>query len=170
MTTTDDPHTTTPQSAGSAAPAASADAVQPADSAGTADSAVRFALKPESEHPGIVQGAWWPRTRDLAAELPPLIAVLDANWTEITRATVNVAMWPDIPNVLRAGKHNVHIGWFDTEQQPDDLCVLTYLAGRWDLLVIPPETEPERAALLMAAAADVDNHQTSSALMADTGR
>jgi Family of unknown function (DUF5994) len=129
--------------------------------------AVRVSLKPACEHPGTVQGAWWPRSRDLAAELPPLIAVLDRSWSEINRATVNVTMWPDVPHVLRAGGHNVHIGWFDAEQEADDLCVLTYLAGRWDLLVVPPETDPDRAARLMAAASDVDNHQTSRDLMSD---
>lgn len=132
----------------------------------SSDTAIRLALKPACEHPGTVQGAWWPRSRDLAAELPPLIAVLDRNWTEINRATVNVTMWPQIPHVLRAGRHNVHVGWFDAEQQPDDICLLTYLAGRWDLLVVPPETGADRAAGLMAAASDVDNHQTSSELMA----
>jgi hypothetical protein len=75
-------------------------------------------------------------------------------------------MWPEIPDVVRAGPHNVHVGWFDTEQEPDDICVLTFLAGRWDLLVVPPETDPDRAAALMAAASDVDNTQTASELMA----
>ena len=135
----------------------------------TADSGARVSLKPACEHRGVVQGAWWPRSRDLAVELPPLIAVLDENWTQITRATVNVTMWPDIPHVLHTGGHNVHVGWFDAEQQPDDICVLTYLAGRWDLLVVPPETHPDRAAMLMATAADVANHQTSSALLAEAG-
>lgn len=133
----------------------------------------RVSLKPSTMHPGAVQGAWWPRqgawwprTRDLTVELPPLVAVLDENWTEIDRATVNVNMWPEIPDVLRAGPHNVHVGWFDTEQEPDNICVLTYLTGRWDLLVVPPETDPDRAAVLMAAASDVHNKQTASDLMA----
>ena len=132
----------------------------------SSEPAVRVSLKPTSMYPGAVQGAWWPRSRDLTVELPPLVAVLDEHWTEIDRATVNVTMWPEIPDVVRAGPHNVHVGWFDTEQEPDDICVLTYLAGRWDLLVVPPETDPDRAAALMAAASDVDNTQSASDLLA----
>jgi len=138
----------------------------PAAQEESSEPAVRVSLKPTSTHPGAVQGAWWPRSRDLTVELPPLVAVLDENWTEIDRATVNVTMWPEIPDVVRAGPHNVHVGWFDTEQEADDICVVTYLAGRWDLLVVPPETAPDRAAALMAAASDVGNTQTASELMA----
>ena len=154
MTTTD-AHTAmpTPTSADSA------------DSVDCTELAVRLSLKPSSEHPGSVQGAWWPRSRDLTVELPPLIAVLDSEWTQIDRATVNVTMWPEIPDVVRTGVHNVHVGWFDTEQERDDICLLTYLAGRWDLLVIPPETGLERAAQLMAEAADVDDRQTATELL-----
>lgn len=47
---------------------------------------------------------------------------------------------------------NVHVGWF-TEQDADKLILLSFTVGRWDLLVIPPETEPAAAARLMAAAA-----------------
>jgi Family of unknown function (DUF5994) len=38
--------------------------------------AARIRLKPRSDHRGMVDGAWWPRSRDLARELPPLIAAL----------------------------------------------------------------------------------------------
>jgi hypothetical protein len=129
----------------------------------------RVSLKPRTEHPGMVNGAWWPRSRDLAAELPPLIAALDAAWGRIHRVTVNVRMWPEIPKRLVAGSHTIRVGWFDAEQDRHDLCVLSHSCApyRWDLAVVPPETDSENAARLMACAADIHNKQTASALVAD---
>ena len=129
--------------------------------------AARVSLKPASNHPGMVNGAWWPRSRDLVRELPPLIAVLDEAWGQVNRATVNVHMWPDVPKKVRTGTHTVRVGWFGAEQDPHDICLLSYhRGGRWDLLVIPPELDPDAAARLMAISAEVGNLQTASALLA----
>jgi hypothetical protein len=133
----------------------------------TAPSAARISLKPASDRPGMVNGAWWPRSRDLALELPPLIAVLDKAWRRINRVTVNARMWPVVPRRVLTGTHVVHVGWFDAEQDPHDICLLATNVGRWDLVVVPPEFSPARAARVMAAAADVHNKQTASALVAD---
>lgn len=132
-------------------------------------SEARVSLKPFSRYPGMVNGAWWPRSRDLTAELPALIAVLDKAWGQINRVTVNVRMWPQIPKRVRAGTHIVRVGWFDAEQDPNDLCLISHgsAPGRWDLLVVSPETDPARAAQLMATASDVGNKQTASALVDD---
>ena len=131
------------------------------------DPDARISLKPSSRHPGMVNGAWWPRSRDLAAELPALITALDQAWGQINRVTVNVRMWPSVPRKVRTGSHVVRVGWFDAEQDPNDLCLLSYRSapGRWDLLVVPPETEPGRAARLMAAASEAGNNETASALL-----
>ena len=132
-------------------------------------SEARISLKPFTRHPGVVNGAWWPRSRDLTRELPGLIAVLDESWGQINRVTVNAGMWPRISKRVQTGPHIVRVGWFDAEQDPHDLCVISYgsAPGRWDLLVVPPDTEPGQAARLMAAASDVGNKQTASALLAD---
>lgn len=131
-------------------------------------SSARISLKPPSEHPGMVYGAWWPRSRDLTAELPALVAALDAVWGQINRVTVNVRMWPRIPKRVVTGSHVVRLGWYDAEQDPHDVCLLSYSRApyRWDLVVVPPETDPEAAAHLMAVAGDVHNMQTASALVA----
>ena len=36
---------------------------------------LRLRLKPRGPVTGFVDGGWWPRSRDLAAELPALLAV-----------------------------------------------------------------------------------------------
>lgn len=128
---------------------------------------VRLRLKQPSDHPGMVNGAWWPRSRDLTRELPPLIAVLDPVWGRIYHVTVQVDMWPEIPNKVVTGDHVVRVGWFDAEQDRNDICLISLRGGgRWDLLVVPPELDAETAQRLMATAATSGNLQSASALLA----
>lgn len=129
----------------------------------------RFALAPEGSSPALLDGAWWPYSRDLAVELPPLIALLDKRWDRITHVTVNPAHWPEIPHKVPVPGHVVKAGWFAAEQDPHKLMLLSYRTGRWDLLVVPPETDPETAAWLMAAATDPRRTSTASRLMDEAG-
>lgn len=126
----------------------------------------RLALKPAGAARGLLDGAWWPRSRDLARELPALTDVLDHRWARITRITVNPTYWPVIPRKVPVTGHVVHVGWFEAEQDPHKLLLLSYAVGRWDLLVIPPESSEPAAARLMSAATDPYNRCTASALIA----
>ncbi|MEV1035858.1 DUF5994 family protein [Streptomyces sp. NPDC050204] len=126
---------------------------------------LRLVLAPAGSSPALVDGAWWPRSRDLTAELPPLMAVLDPLWGRITRVTVNPTYWPVVPRKVQVAGHLVHVGWFKAEQDPHKLLLLSYTTGRWDLLVIPPGTGPATAARLMTAAADPLRALTASGLM-----
>ncbi|MFF4570463.1 DUF5994 family protein [Streptomyces sp. NPDC001410] len=130
----------------------------------------RLVLAPADTAPALIDGAWWPRSRDLKAELPVLIEVLDPLWGRITRVTVNPAFWPVIPRKVPVHGHVVHVGWFDAEQDPHKLLLLSYTVGRWDLLVIPPETEPVTAARLMAMAADPSRSLTATGLIHEAER
>ncbi len=125
----------------------------------------RLVLTPKTTLSGQLDGAWWPRTRDLAAELPALVAALAEPWGRITRVTVNPTRWPVIPHKVPVAGHTLHVGWF-TEQDPDKLILFSYTVGRWDLLVVPPQTAPASAARLMAAAAVPGSVLTSRALIA----
>ncbi|MFF3359764.1 DUF5994 family protein [Streptomyces sp. NPDC002917] len=125
----------------------------------------RLSLAPAGTDPALLDGAWWPRSRDLTAELPALTAVLDPLWGRITRVTVNPTVWPVIPQKVPVRGHVVHVGWFKAEQDPNKLLLLSYTTGRWDLLVIPPQTDPGTAAWLLTAAADPARSLTASGLM-----
>lgn len=128
---------------------------------------VRLALKSEGASHGLLDGAWWPRSRDLLRELPALTDVLDPLWGRITRIAVNPEHWPVIPREVPVHGHVVRVGWFTPEIDPHKLLLLSYGTGRWDLLIIPPETGAEPAARLMAAASDRDGPPlTASALIA----
>ncbi|MET9464902.1 DUF5994 family protein [Streptomyces sp. NPDC006544] len=126
----------------------------------------RLSLTPKSSLAGQLDGAWWPRSRDLGAELPALAAALDAPWGRVTRVSVNPGRWPVVPRTVAVDGRLLHVGWF-AEQDPDKLILLSYTVGRWDLLVIPPETEPAAAARLMAAAAIPGSVLTAGVLMAN---
>lgn len=131
--------------------------------------AARIRLKPRSDHRGMVDGAWWPGSRDLSIELPPLIAALErqSGWAAIQHVTVNVRMWPEIPKKVCTGDHVVRVGWFDAEQDPNDICLISISQrARWDLLVVPPEFDQESAVRLMVRASAPGTSQTASALLA----
>ncbi|MBW8705592.1 hypothetical protein MBT84_38900 [Streptomyces sp. MBT84] len=129
--------------------------------------AARLALKIDGTSRGLLDGAWWPRSRDLLSELPALTDVLDPLWGRITRIAVNPEHWPVIPRKVPVDGHIVKVGWFTPEIDPHKLLLLSYGTGRWDLLVIPPETGAASAARLMAAASDYDGPPlTASALIA----
>ena len=132
----------------------------------TPGGAPRLSLRPESRTQGRLDGAWWPRSDDLAVELPPLVAVLDRLWGRITRVTVHEGSWLGLPARVPVGVHVVRLGWFDAEQEPGDLCLFSYKVGRWDLLVVPPDCAPARAARLMASASDVRETRGAGALLA----
>ncbi|MFD9041634.1 DUF5994 family protein [Streptomyces bottropensis] len=129
--------------------------------------AARLALKTDGASRGLLDGAWWPRSRDLLSELPALTDVLDPLWGRITRIAVNPEHWPVIPRKVPVEGHVVKVGWFTPQIDPHKLLLLSYGTDRWDLLIIPPETGAESAAQLMAAASDHDGPPlTASALIA----
>ena len=115
----------------------------------------RIALKPMSPSSGRVEldGAWWPRSRDLSDELPGLADVLDPLWGRITRIAVNPRYWPIIPHRLFINGHVVKVGWFTLELDPHKILLLSGTSGRWDLLVIPPESTAA-SAVMRAVAVD----------------
>ncbi len=130
--------------------------------------ALRMSLAPLGSAPALLDGAWWPRSRDLGAELPQLVAALDPLWGRITRVTVNPTHWPAaFPRKVPVDGHVVKVGWFLAEQDPHQLLLLSYRTSRWDLLVVPPETDPATAAWLMTAASDPQRTSTGSQLVAE---
>ncbi|MFC8095933.1 DUF5994 family protein [Streptomyces sp. NPDC057301] len=141
-----------------------------ADDRAFSSSSLRLSLAPTGPAPALLDGAWWPRSRDLESELPSLTAVLDPLWGRITRATVNPTHWPVVPRKVSVAGHVVKVGWFLAEQDPHELLLLSYRTGRWNLLVVPPQTTPVSAAWLMAAASDPLGTSTASRLMEEAAR
>lgn len=118
------------------------------------ESPVRLSLAPDGVRPGRLDGAWWPRSRDLLIEIPSLVAELDQRWGRVTRITVNPAQWPEIPRRIPAAGHIIHVGWFTTEQDEHTIMVCSYAPPLLELLIVPPATDVVDAARLMSEAAD----------------
>ena len=59
---------------------------------------LRLRLKPAHQTCGFVQGAWWPRSTLLAAELPSLLAALSLRFGTIDRVGITKAIGPQHPS------------------------------------------------------------------------
>jgi hypothetical protein len=106
------------------------------------EGSARIAFRQPVSPAGFIDAAWWPRTRDLTAELPPLMEVLWTAGREISRVTYNLRAWDRAPRRLQMQGRTVHLGGFATS---DPLAVR--LSDPWgrervDVLVIGPDTEP----------------------------
>ncbi|SFY34574.1 DUF5994 family protein [Streptomyces atratus] len=104
---------------------------------------------------GILDGAWWPRSRDVTAELPALIEVLTTHLGPIMRVGLDTAAWDDVPTRVVVDDRVVHLDSFPVG---DDTALIT--RGENDhfaLLVVPPDTTPDAARDAMARAVDADN-------------
>jgi Family of unknown function (DUF5994) len=112
---------------------------------------VRLGIAPPSALPRRIDGVWWPRSRDLVAELPVLIADLPHAWGQITVATVSGAMWSAVPGRMLVANQVVRLRRTVPAREPHTICLLSPGKGRWDLLVVPPETAPNVAERLLAA-------------------
>jgi Family of unknown function (DUF5994) len=58
---------------------------------------LRLRLKPKAATTGFVDGGWWPRSGDLAVELPGLLAVLAVRLGRIERVSYHLADWGPTP-------------------------------------------------------------------------
>lgn len=117
----------------------------------------RVLLAPRGLPPRRIDGAWWPRTYTLVAELPGLLAALPRDWGQIDRVTVSGRDWSALPGRMLVAGQVVRLGRTPDSPGPraSTVCLLAEGRGRWDLLVVPPHT-PEAEALrrLRAGATD----------------
>ena len=86
-------------------------------------------------------GAWFPRGRDLAVELPELIAELDRRGVRLERFTYSLEAWQPAERKLVLADRVVRTGGF--RSMDAGVVCLTWAGGsrRADLLVVPPETD-----------------------------
>ncbi len=101
----------------------------------------RLSLKPESATTGFVDGAWWPASLDLAAEMPALIAALADRAGAVERVSYNIDAWDSVPRKVRVDGNVVRMGGFRSQAAATlkvvgELRVLT-------LLVVPPDTDEQ---------------------------
>ncbi|MFH8367808.1 DUF5994 family protein [Streptomyces sp. NPDC018031] len=91
---------------------------------------------------GLLDGAWWPRTRDIGTGLPALIRVLTGHLGPITRLGVDASAWDGIPPRLVIDGQVVHL---ESEPVRDGPVLVT--RGHDDhfaLLAVPPDHHRRR--------------------------
>jgi len=126
----------------------------------------RLRLKPKAPGTtGYVDGAWWPHSDDLAAEVPDLMAVLSVRLGAIDRVIYNLTEWATAPKKMTMGRHVVRLAGY-YRQPANTIELLGASREKLVLLVIPPQTEPDRAHEAMMAAATRDDATTIDGLLA----
>lgn len=104
---------------------------------------IRLRLKPRGPVTGFVDGGWWPRSRDLPAELPALLAVLAVRLGPVESVSYNLDAWRPAPRNITLDGRAVRLAGYRS-QHPATIDVLS--AGHHvTLLVVPPEATPEAA-------------------------
>jgi uncharacterized protein DUF5994 len=102
---------------------------------------------------GFLDAGWWPRSVDLAMELPSLLDVLWTAGRDVTRISYGLDFWDPVPRQLRVAGRVVRLGGFHS-QMPWLLTLIDPWGNdRIDVLVIPPDTEPgvaDRALAIVA--------------------
>ncbi|TDT35252.1 hypothetical protein EV562_109193 [Streptomyces sp. BK208] len=113
---------------------------------------LRLRLAPHGSLPRRIDGVWWPRSRDLLTQLPQLLAALPTAWGDITGVTVNSTAWSVAPGRMLVANQVVRLNRTMTPRGPNTMVLISPGRGRWDLLVVPPDTPEEAAASLMTGA------------------
>ncbi|MEU9400508.1 DUF5994 family protein [Streptomyces sp. SID4985] len=124
-------------------------------------------LETTESREGVLDGAWWPRSRDIAAELPALLSALAGHLGPLTRVGLDTTAWEGLPTRIVVDGRVVRI---DSFPLGDDTVLIT--RGDQDifsLLVVPPDTAPEAARAAMAQAVRADNVTQARQILIDTG-
>ncbi|MGH3969519.1 MAG: DUF5994 family protein [Mycobacterium sp.] len=125
---------------------------------------LRLRLKPAHRSRGFVQGAWWPRSDQLATELPPLLAALSLRLGRINRVVYNENSWASTPLRITFGSGDVILDGSRGESI-NTLSVIGEQFGRLVLLVVPPFTDAARAYTTVMRAASPNDVSTADELL-----
>lgn len=124
-------------------------------------------LETTHDRQGVLDGVWWPRSRDIAAELPSLISALTEHLGPVTRVGLDSGAWEGLPTRMTIDDRVIHIDSFSVG---DDTVLVT--RGEHDLfslLVIPPHATPDAARAAMAEAVRAGSGRRAEQILIDTG-
>ncbi|MFG2042265.1 DUF5994 family protein [Dactylosporangium sp. NPDC048998] len=130
-------------------------------------SSPRLVLAPARADRAVLDGGWWPRSRDPVAELPGLVLTLAARYGPIRRLMLSSAGWDTHFHFRRlaVGADVIRAGWFATVD-PGVLIATTDRGNQLDLLVVPPDMTDAAARSAMFTAADPVNRMRAPAILA----
>jgi hypothetical protein len=124
----------------------------------------RLRLKPKAPCSGYVDGAWWPHSDDLTAELPDLLAVLSVRLGRISRVIYKLGEWATAPAKLATADRPVRLDGY--RRHPGSTVEVVGLnKQKIVLLVISPQADPDQAHAIMMTAAGPNNALTVHTLL-----
>jgi hypothetical protein len=124
---------------------------------------IRLRLKPRAHATGVVDGGWWPRSRDLAAEVPALLAVLAVRLGSVEGVSYHLDDWGPTPRRIEVGGARVRLAGYRSQHR-DTIDV--YSRGqRVTLLVVAPEASALVAGAALRAAGRRANADDVGALL-----
>jgi hypothetical protein len=128
---------------------------------------LRLRLKPKAATTGFVDGGWWPRSRNLAVELPSLLAVLAVRLGRIERVSYHLGDWDPTPARLSVEGGVVRLGGYRAQHA----YTVDVLAARQrvTLLVVPPETSVHAAHDALMTTGQRGNTDNVEALLKSRG-
>lgn len=118
-----------------------------------------------------VDGAWWPRSRDVVAQLPHLLAAAQSNHgLAVTRVAYHRDSWNDGVGRTRViGGDVVRFGWFNTIDPSSVSLTGPNGQARLDLVVIPATSDPLLAERVFAWIQDGHRHDGASEILMAAG-
>jgi hypothetical protein len=129
--------------------------------------AARLSMKSAAPTTGYVDGAWWPRSRDLAAELPALLATLTARSGSGVRVAYNLTAWDTAARRVEIDGNIVRLEGFRSQDE-QVVSVSRPDQQRISLLVIPPETPRATALRALMTASQRGNSDSIGDLLASS--
>ena len=124
-------------------------------------------LETRQSREGVLDGAWWPRSRRIRTELPALVRALTRHLGPVTRVGLDTTAWEELPTRLVVDHRVVHLDSFPIGD--GTILVTRGDLDHFSLMVVPPEATPEAARAAMAQALRLDNLQQARQILIDTG-
>ncbi|MGN6607985.1 MAG: DUF5994 family protein [Jatrophihabitans sp.] len=106
-----------------------------------------------------LDGVWWPSSLDLVAEVPPLVAAVEAaGYPRVRRISFALSGWDaSVPRRITLRGSVIRLGGFNSQDEAELMLVDSSGWQRVLLLVLPPETAHEVAARAMAGITSSDH-------------
>ncbi len=117
---------------------------------------LRLQLKPDQPASAYLDGVWWPRSMQLAIELPGLVARLSDRLSQVTMVGYHLDAWPDTPSQVEIAGCTIQLQGF-TSNEPASVIVFGRDGHYLTLLVIPADVSNEIARKELDAVSQSDD-------------
>lgn len=128
-----------------------------------AEALPRLSLGLADSRRGMLDGVWWPRSRNPAVELPGLIRIVDAAYGCVQRLMLSATGWDERPRRVVTGVRAVTVDYLGN--QPATWVTVVCGQFRLGLRVVSPTAGPRAAHLAAGREMTADersSHQPTS--------